>query len=769
MDDARRAAFALICALLFADAAGAQDSASPPSAPIPYVQLKRAERTRAQQARATAAQRARAAKLHAAAVVKRAPTPGAAVTTGAAPASRPIPPVVVATPTPAPAPALRPPPVARAPVPSASVASVPPPTTRAASRPALPLPPPAPQLSARLAPGGAPLEAEVEAFVDGEVARSFAGDRGAGVVVAVVQGGRTVLLKGYGWADVAGRRPADPRSTLMRLGSASWLLTSLFVLKEVEAGRLRLEAPADATLPAALRLPLEGFKRPVRLDELMRQRSGLEARDLGRLFTTADRVLPLDEALRRDRPHRVRDPGALPMESDYGAALAGAAAAHAAGGEFEAAIERELLAPAGLVSTSFREPRPARDGLPKPLDAQRTSRLAQGYAWTHRGTEARAWGFAGGLAPALGAVTTAEDMARLMSVELAGGTAPGGPQVWGVSAAAALRATDARDGARDGRTLGEGAVTLPGGFAGFGDAGGAPGFRARYLVAPQLALGVFVAGNSEAAAGLVDGLAPDLVQRFYSGSSPTEGTTATPGVAGLYLPTRRAYHGLEGFADRLRGPVRVAQGEDGALVVRGAGYDERLAPAAGDQFHAADGSEWRTAGALNSASTLLIHPSSAASFERVATLYRPETLETVTALALVTALLVLLGPIGRAGRDSNRPTPAQTAAAATQGVAALLWIAAIGCVLIFLRRTADSAALMRGWPDTWLVAGSGCGLAAAVLSVTQVVQLPSAWAEGRRLAGWSLARKLRHTASVFVFAALASVSAAWGALEPWSG
>lgn len=744
----RRAAPLLLAALLAAAAARAaqDDEGATPRGPIPYSELKRNAAERPRPARARPRARPPASRPSAANPSPAPPGPGAAPPPGAPAAALP-------------APAAGPGPGAVAPSPMG--ASAPP-------APANPAATPAPA-GARLAPGAPPPPAELEAFVDGAVARGLAAGHGVGAAVAVVQGGQLMLEKGYGFADLSAGRRVDPRRTGFRLGSASRLLTSIEVLRQVEAGRLKLDAPVDATLPPELKLPPEGFARPIQLGEALRHVSGLEARDFGRLYVAAGRVRALDAGMRRFRPHRVREPGALPVDGDYGAALAGAAAAHAAASEFETLMERDLLGPAGLGSTSFREPREPRDGLPAPLPAALAARLAQGYGWTRSGLAARPYGLAGGLAPALSATTTADDMARLMLAELAGGRRPDGAALWGAATQARLLGPAARDADVGGATLGRLRVRLPGGFAGFGEAGAAPGFRVRYLVAPQLNLGVFVAVTGEADGALADGLAPDLVARFYGPPAAAAGGGGDPGrVTGLYLDARRAYHGLEGFVDRTRRLVHVEAGADAALAVRDAAGVRRWTPDPGGAFHADDGAELRFIGPADGRAVALTEPGRAFAAERVGWLYRPGTLQAAAAVAGLAALLVLLGPLGRIGREHHRPTTQQTAAALVQGLAAVLWLGAMAAYAVSARGEVDAGDFMRRWPDAWLVGGSAAALAAAVLTAVQVGQLPGAWAEGRRLSGWAAGRKLRHTLTVLVFAGFAAVLAAWGALEPWS-
>jgi len=70
----------------------------------------------------------------------------------------------------------------------------------------------------------------------------------AGAVVVVVAGGTPVLMKGYGFADVAKKTPVDAR-TLFREASISKLFTSLAVMQLVDAGLLHLDDPVQQHLP----------------------------------------------------------------------------------------------------------------------------------------------------------------------------------------------------------------------------------------------------------------------------------------------------------------------------------------------------------------------------------------------------------------------------------------------------------------------------------------------------------------------------------------
>ncbi|HEV7384049.1 MAG TPA: serine hydrolase domain-containing protein, partial [Phenylobacterium sp.] len=209
-----------------------------------------------------------------------------------------------ATPDPA---AARPAPAAEASAPAPPAPSPPAPQPAAVAAQAAPQaepPPPAP--GARLNPGQALPAAELEAFVDGVMKDAMAREHIAGATVSIVQNGQVVLKKGYGFASLAPNRPVDPDRTLFRVGSISKTFTWIALMKEVEAGRIRLNQPVNLYLPEKVQVKDQGYDQPVRVQNLMDHSSGFEDRALGQLFERDyERVRPLDLYLRQERPKRV--------------------------------------------------------------------------------------------------------------------------------------------------------------------------------------------------------------------------------------------------------------------------------------------------------------------------------------------------------------------------------------------------------------------------------------------------------------------------------
>ena len=155
-------------------------------------------------------------------------------------------------------------------------------------------------------------------------------------------------------------------------------------MKDVETGRMRLDRPVNLYLPEKVRLP--GKSRNVTLRNLMDHSAGFEDLALGQLFENDPRrVRPLDLYLRQERPDQVRNAGLLSSYSNYGVALAGAAAAQTAGKAFERRVEDDITVPLRMGHTTFREPRPERRGLPAAMPARLRGDVATGYGWRAAG------------------------------------------------------------------------------------------------------------------------------------------------------------------------------------------------------------------------------------------------------------------------------------------------------------------------------------------------------------------------------------------------
>jgi len=623
--------------------------------------------------------------------------------------------------------------------------------------------------------GVAPLPAaDLEAFVDGLVRRSMASDHIAGVTVAVVQNGQVVLKKGYGVASLNDRRRVDPDRTLFRVGSISKTFTWIALMNEVEAGRMRLDTPINIYLPEKLQLKDQGKKTPVRLRDLMTHTAGFEDRALGHLFERDPRrERPLELYLRQERPNRVREPGLLPAYSNYGAALAGAALVNVTGQPFEKIVTDQVIFPAGLTHTTFREDRPWRDGLPAPMAPSLAADRSDGFRWTPLGFQTEAPEYIGHIAPAGSASSTAGDMARYMTMLLNGGTLDG-RTVFSPRTSAAFRTPMYRpaEGA-PGWNAGFQDIPLPGGHRGFGHAGATLWFHANLVMVPDLGLGVFVAVNTDTGADLPAALPATIIERFYAPRPevpPASRLSADQARAyeGQFLTTRRAYGGLEGFIDRLIGEATISAAPDGRLTLTLDGKATQwtatetpdvFAPLAGAGLLVFQREDGRVA--------RFFSPNGAAAFERIGFPHAPGLLKTFAILTALAAIATLIGAMTRDRREA-RQTPTQARASLLQTIQAVLWLTALAGVAIFASGAGDIAKVFYGWPSGWLLTASACAFVATLLTIATVVMAPVVWRGGRRVDSWTSLRKLGFTCTTLIFLGFALILAAWGFLEFWN-
>jgi len=228
-------------------------------------------------------------------------------------------------------------------------------TTDAMARPAT-----APVVEARDAAmsGSAPalVKSDVDAWLDGYMPFALRRGDAAGAVVVVVKDGAVVTQRGFGYADVATRRPVDPETTLFRQASVSKLITWTAVMRLVEQGKIDLDRDVNAYLDFRI-APFDG--KPVTMRNLMTHTAGFEEVQRGLNSYDPAKIPSLGAALKRQVPHRIFAPGTTPAYSNFGTSLAGYIVERVSGLSYDDYVERHIFAPAGMTRSSFRQPLPA--------------------------------------------------------------------------------------------------------------------------------------------------------------------------------------------------------------------------------------------------------------------------------------------------------------------------------------------------------------------------------------------------------------------------
>jgi CubicO group peptidase (beta-lactamase class C family) len=208
------------------------------------------------------------------------------------------------------------------------------------------------------ASGAHPLNrTDVEAWLDGFTPYALQRGDVAGAVVVVVKDGKVLLAKGYGYADVAARKPVDPERTLFRAGSVSKLFTWTAVMQLVEQGKLDLDADINGYLD--FKIPPRNGK-PITLRNIMTHTPGFDEAIRALIIANPKDMPTLEAALKHWIPPRVTDAGSTPAYSNYGAGLAGYIVQRVSGMSFDDYIEQKIFAPLGMNQATFRQPLPKR-------------------------------------------------------------------------------------------------------------------------------------------------------------------------------------------------------------------------------------------------------------------------------------------------------------------------------------------------------------------------------------------------------------------------
>jgi CubicO group peptidase (beta-lactamase class C family) len=199
--------------------------------------------------------------------------------------------------------------------------------------------------------------ADLDAWLDGYMPYALRSGDLAGAVVTVVKDGQVIAAKGYGYADVAKRKPVDPARTLFRPGSVSKLVTWTAVMQQVEEGKIDLDADINTYLDFKIE-PRKG--QPVTMRQLMTHTAGFEEAIKDLISRDPKAVQSLGGYLKRWTPERIFDAGTTPAYSNWATSLAGYVVERTSGIPFDDYVERRIFQPLGMQTATFRQPLPDR-------------------------------------------------------------------------------------------------------------------------------------------------------------------------------------------------------------------------------------------------------------------------------------------------------------------------------------------------------------------------------------------------------------------------
>jgi len=231
-----------------------------------------------------------------------------------------------------------------------------------------------------------------------------------GVSVAVVRDQELLYARGFGYAHVETRSPATPQ-TMYSICSISKLFTSVAVMQQRDAGRLRLDDPVSRHLPWFSIGGMPEGAPPVTVFGLLTHSSGLPRESDFPYWTGPGYPFPPGERIREKvgAQAMLYRPETVFQYSNLGLTLAGEVAAAAGGKPWADLVRTGILDPLGMKDTETEH-----------RDFWRGNRLATGYTAPRRdGTRERVPPYeVRGVAPAAGMTSTVEDLGRFASWQL---------------------------------------------------------------------------------------------------------------------------------------------------------------------------------------------------------------------------------------------------------------------------------------------------------------------------------------------------------------
>ena len=375
-----------------------------------------------------------------------------------------------------------------------------------------------------------------------------------GLSAAIVHDQDVLWIGGFGYADLGRKAPAGP-DTVYGICSISKLFTSLAVMQQRDAGRLRLDDPVEKHLPwfdIEVTSPDSG---EVTIEGLLTHASGLPRESNQAYWTGPDFAFPTrDEVLAGLKRQKTLYPAETYFQySNLGLTLAGEVASAAAGRPYADLVRGGILGPLGLTST-FPD-------MPSDL---RGTRLAAGYGAIQRDGTRAVMPFyqAKGIAPAAGYASTAADLARFASWQFRL-LARGGTEVLGANTLREMQRVHWVDPDFE-TTWGLGfSVWRSDGKTFTGHGGSCPGYRTQLLLKTDERLATIVLANGQG----VD--TSRLAQRIYEIVAPAikDATRATADTPAPKPPDPSLSRYLGIYATGFSGEVAVLRWEDGLATL----------------------------------------------------------------------------------------------------------------------------------------------------------------------------------------------------------
>jgi CubicO group peptidase (beta-lactamase class C family) len=600
--------------------------------------------------------------------------------------------------------------------------------------------------------------AKIEAFVDGAVREAMRAEKIAGISVAIVDRSGVVMTRGYGAAAFEPYRRVDA-DTLFRVGSISKTPVWIAIMQLIEDGKLSLDDPINDHLPPTLRIPDEGFQKPILVRHLMTHTAGFEDSFEGLFVHDPTKLLPLDQSLAVHRVHRLREPGTLAVYSNYGAALAGALLANIAGETWQDYAERRILRPLGMATATYREPYPENVatalGLPAPMSPETLAKTTNGFSWSAGAYHTQAFEYVSNDAPAGAMSASANDMAAYMQALLEPERMAKAGVLKAETALALREPLFANTPELGARLHGFFDLSATRGRRGFGHGGALVFQKSTMEIYPDEGVAIFMSVNTPNGQALLDKLPGLLLDFFYPKTNPSpppaeEAKAEGAKVAGVYRSLRVPSFRSEAAMVRYFSSFAVRALPSGNIVVGG---DRRYKPLGGGVFAAIADHE-RIAFHEQDGRMRLFDSSGVFPSDRVGFFETERWLHWIAGLAAALGLLANAEAVERLVRGDRRGRRAIVVLDALS----LLWLAAGATLLAGAHAWAKSdSSYLFDYPG-FLYPIACWALLVAAIATPVAAGLAFVWL---RPTEWSRWLWFRNLATLAVYAALIATLFEW--------
>ena len=239
---------------------------------------------------------------------------------------------------------------------------------------------------------------ELAAFINPIIKAQLEKEHIPGAVFVLVQNGKILYQRGYGFADLEKKKRVDPFRTIWRIGSISKVFTATATVQLADRGRFRL---TDDVNQYMTRFKVPGtFSEPVRFWHLLTHTAGFDEIRPGTRADTEAGLLSLGDFL-APKLVRLRPPGQVISYSTYGISLAGYLIEQTSGVDFETYLRQNIWTPLGMMHTNIAVPARLRDD------------VAKGYEWDNGANQLASWEWYHST-PASSINSTAVDMAQFI-------------------------------------------------------------------------------------------------------------------------------------------------------------------------------------------------------------------------------------------------------------------------------------------------------------------------------------------------------------------